>query len=923
MGKGGRVATRRVSKKGGGVVLDDATTDPDEPGDGQTGQVHLAVKLREVYGDDAKELGLAWTQQGRQVRPPSGTVGQTVERKAATQRESGEMRFGVNRSKQGKMYQRTQSGTYVTTDEFRARGEQPAGERAAQSPRAEADGTTAATENLFKEGVDLFEKGDYEGAREKLGAVLERDPKAAEVHKYVKAAGDKMLEKMTTESTMGREPRVLYELYRLAENRSMRRGGGGDRRQATPEEMAKNEEALFAGQRAALVERMERQRRSEVAKGQGAAVAGTQPGGMGGMGGMGTPGAGGGGVEAGGGPPVESVSRYGGRRELAKAREALRRDADLKDLEAGVRAMREHGDGSGPDVVGNVTSEIERALRVKKERLVTTESDLLKRLKRVERAGRIETGDETSGSTLGADVEAAYRYVADADEDRRSDGRSGGRDDDKDGEQSLVVLKSGMALEGRVVDESGDTVTLATEHGRIALPKSNVARLDRGVDARIRHLDKIDEQAFRHALRKDAPARGREGGDAALPATSPGRLAQDAKPDDLAEYDHWVRSTARTGEPTPDEARRKLDALVRGRGTRRGPGRESQEEAAKWLAKLGKDASEDLDYSKALRLADEALQADPENAQAKELAARTRALLGVRRDWVDEGVAQLSRERRVEVQESLIDLGKTVDAGKKLVAEADAARAAGDAAKAARLYANAAVKSKRAQEIVKWMPYQVDLSQTEAEAKETLARAREGRHDLREAELHVRSERGKVELEERLAEANIPYSETLTYPKDWKSISKRGETKDEKIARLEKDLHHSKWVAGKLQDAGVPVQDIVFGSGDTSAPPVNAKVLAVRPEVNLAMVSAGTDQGLKKGHRLTIHRGDGYVGKVEVEKVFGDMASARILSDWTKEKIKEGDGAATTGDLTARRPSPRELAARKLLSRSRAGEKAG
>jgi hypothetical protein len=113
------------------------------------------------------------------------------------------------------------------------------------------------------------------------------------------------------------------------------------------------------------------------------------------------------------------------------------------------------------------------------------------------------------------------------------------------------------------------------------------------------------------------------------------------------------------------------------------------------------------------------------------------------------------------------------------------------------------------------------------------------------------------------------------------------------MQRLEKDLHHNSWVIQKLQGSGVPVQDIVFGAGEQPDIEIHGKVLAVRPEVNLVMVSVGTDQKVRKGYRFTVFREDRYIGKVEVEKVFDNMCSARILSDWTKEKVKEGDDVST------------------------------
>ena len=64
----------------------------------------------------------------------------------------------------------------------------------------------------------------------------------------------------------------------------------------------------------------------------------------------------------------------------------------------------------------------------------------------------------------------------------------------------------------------------------------------------------------------------------------------------------------------------------------------------------------------------------------------------------------------------------------------------------------------------------------------------------------------------------------------------------------------------------------------------------MRPEVKLVMLSVGSDDGVKRGYRFTIRRGERYIGKVEVERVFNDMCSARIL---TKSDVKEDDDAAT------------------------------
>jgi hypothetical protein len=110
-------------------------------------------------------------------------------------------------------------------------------------------------------------------------------------------------------------------------------------------------------------------------------------------------------------------------------------------------------------------------------------------------------------------------------------------------------------------------------------------------------------------------------------------------------------------------------------------------------------------------------------------------------------------------------------------------------------------------------------------------------------------------------------------------------------ARLREELDEKTRTIAKLNDAGVPVADMVV---DLSAgPEIQGKVLAVRPAAGLLMLSVGSDQKVEKGFRFFICRGERYIGKVEVEKVFNNMPSARILRDQTKEPIKQGDDAAT------------------------------
>jgi hypothetical protein len=111
-------------------------------------------------------------------------------------------------------------------------------------------------------------------------------------------------------------------------------------------------------------------------------------------------------------------------------------------------------------------------------------------------------------------------------------------------------------------------------------------------------------------------------------------------------------------------------------------------------------------------------------------------------------------------------------------------------------------------------------------------------------------------------------------------------------SKIEKDLHHYTWVIEKLIERGVDVSD-VFNNGTLPTKSVSARVLAVEPDVNIVMLSAGKRQGVEVGYRFTVFRQDEYIGKVEVEKVLDDFSTARIIPEVTPKEIQEDDNAST------------------------------
>ncbi len=110
------------------------------------------------------------------------------------------------------------------------------------------------------------------------------------------------------------------------------------------------------------------------------------------------------------------------------------------------------------------------------------------------------------------------------------------------------------------------------------------------------------------------------------------------------------------------------------------------------------------------------------------------------------------------------------------------------------------------------------------------------------------------------------------------------------LATQDRDLGGYKRTIELLQEAGVDVARIAGGG---LPPAVDTTVTAVNEEVGLVMLGIGREAGLRKGHDLTVFRGDQFVGRVVVEQVYNDMASARIDRKYLVDKIQVGDNVTT------------------------------
>jgi hypothetical protein len=96
-----------------------------------------------------------------------------------------------------------------------------------------------------------------------------------------------------------------------------------------------------------------------------------------------------------------------------------------------------------------------------------------------------------------------------------------------------------------------------------------------------------------------------------------------------------------------------------------------------------------------------------------------------------------------------------------------------------------------------------------------------------------------------------------------------------------------------IDPEGLRHGDVALFEGPLEAAKLAAdgKVLAVRPAVGLVMLSVGSEQGVRRGMKFVITRGDRTIATVVAEKVFADMTSARVTEPEKTRKIRENDDA--------------------------------
>jgi len=150
---------------------------------------------------------------------------------------------------------------------------------------------------------------------------------------------------------------------------------------------------------------------------------------------------------------------------------------------------------------------------------------------------------------------------------------------------------------------------------------------------------------------------------------------------------------------------------------------------SRYFQEVGRRFLDEMKYAEARENLQKAVALDPQNKEAAQLLEKVNELLGVRMPQLRTALDRVAEERKVAVQEKLIELENCLRHGQKKLEEAmrgaDPSLSAESAlARQVSLADRAVEYAERAREIIKWMPYEVDVSKRSEEAEKLLAQAR-------------------------------------------------------------------------------------------------------------------------------------------------------------------------------------------------------
>jgi hypothetical protein len=192
---------------------------------------------------------------------------------------------------------------------------------------------------------------------------------------------------------------------------------------------------------------------------------------------------------------------------------------------------------------------------------------------------------------------------------------------------------------------------------------------------------------------------------------------------------------------------------------------------------------------------------------------------------------------------------------------------------------------------------------TEEKAKVTLANSQAEKTNVLNTSLTATLEKANTQnkqLQEALEKSGTALDEAT---KVADTANQQRDSMRLDLAKVQEDLHASRTEFATLSDEFDTLKlnyDTVLatgggagGVGTSPARPIDAMINAVDNDEKLVVISAGKEQKVEAGYEFTVYRGDQFIGKVKVIKVYPELAGARIL--WTREgrEIQRGDKAST------------------------------
>lgn len=120
------------------------------------------------------------------------------------------------------------------------------------------------------------------------------------------------------------------------------------------------------------------------------------------------------------------------------------------------------------------------------------------------------------------------------------------------------------------------------------------------------------------------------------------------------------------------------------------------------------------------------------------------------------------------------------------------------------------------------------------------------------------------------------------------------ETANEMTGQLETDLATVRADLEKQKNLVKLAMASGWNPGNViNAPPIDAVVQRVNPELKFVMLSVGGQDKVTKGMRFTISRGGNYIGDVLVDAVYPTVSAAQIVMTNPGATFKAGDTATT------------------------------